>query len=172
LKLGFWITPIGLYLTLSVNAASRSPEAGVPAPEFIGQTAEGKAIKLSDYRGNVVLLDFWASWCGPCREEMPFLIQLGREYRKQAFQIIAVNIDDKVENMVKFMSKFAADPGFPVIFDQKKTIPQLYDIETMPTTILIDQKGAIRFWHHGFKPSHKDRLRTELESLLKEIRED
>lgn len=168
MKLKCWITVIGLSLSISVTAADESPKVGIRAPGFIGKTAKGEAVGLSDYRGKVVLLDFWASWCGPCREEMPFLVEFYREYQEKAFQVIAVNIDNSVDNMEKFLSKLYDRPGFPIVVDREKAIPRLYEIETMPTSIFIDKEGTIRFWHNGFKTSYKKRFREELEELLSE----
>jgi thiol-disulfide isomerase/thioredoxin len=159
---------MGLFLALSANAADNPGKTGVRAHGFTGKTPEGKAVKLSDYEGKVVLLDFWASWCGPCREEMPFLIDFYRENRNTDLRIIAVNLDDRVENMNRFLSRFFVPPGFLILVDREKEIPRVYDIKAMPTTIFIDKKGTLRFWHSGFNPSHKERFQAELDELLKE----
>ena len=162
------IPAIGLFLSLSQNAVGSPHKTGAPAPEFTGKTTGGETIKLSDYRGQVVLLDFWASWCAPCREEMPFLIDFYREHGKKAFQIIAINIDDKIENMEHFLSGLDDPPDFPILVDRAKEIPKQYDIEAMPTTLFIDKKGTVRFWHTGFKKSYQKQFRAELDELLKE----
>ncbi len=159
------IAGMGLFLAFSANAGEK---AGVPAPQFAGKSPEGKAVKLSDYRGKVVLLDFWASWCGPCREEMPFLVDFYQDNQKSDFQTIAVNLDDKAENVRNFLSKFYIPPGFLVLVDREKEIPQLFDIKAMPTTIFIDKKGVPRFRHNGFKASYKEQFQKELSELLEE----
>lgn len=157
------IAGMGLFLALSANA-----EGDAPTSEFSGKTPEGKAVKLSDYRGKVVLLDFWASWCGPCREEMPFLVDFYQDNRKRDFQVIAVNLDDRTENMRNFLSRVSIPAGFLVLADREKEIPPLFDIKAMPTTIFIDRKGVTRFRHSGFKASYREQFQKELNELLEE----
>ena len=120
---------------------------------------------LSD--GEVKLVNFWASWCGPCREELPFLMELAARNKKKPFQLITVNIDDNDENMEKFLSRIWSQSGV-LLIDRKKEIPKLYDLETMQTTVFIDREGIIRYWHDGFKESHKDLYEEELRLLLAE----
>jgi peroxiredoxin len=162
---------VGMFLLLVMSVTDASPKVGTVAPDFVGYTVDGDTVRLADLRGQVVFLDFWASWCGPCREEMPFLVDFYREHRKQAFQILAVNIDNKTKNMQKFLDKLDRQPKFPILFDQKKTIPKLYDIETMPTSIFIDKNGIIRYWHNGFKELDEELFYDELRTLLKKNKE-
>ncbi|MBT3601918.1 MAG: TlpA family protein disulfide reductase [Candidatus Latescibacteria bacterium] len=143
-----------------------SPQIGQVAPNFECVTADGQTVQLSDYRGKVVILDFWASWCGPCREEMPFLVELYQLKGERDFEILGVNIDNKKKNMETFLSQLDDRPSFPILLDKEKKIAALYEIETMPTTIFIDRQGVIRFWHHGFTKSHKEKYRAELQLLL------
>ena len=138
------------------------------APDFKGKTSEGKEIKLSDYAGKVVLIDFWASWCPPCREEMPELIKFYKSHNDPKFQLIAINIDNDKANIEKFLDKLSPKPGFPIIADNEHQIPGLFNIEAMPTTIFIDKKGKIRFRHDGFKQSYINDFNDELTQLLKD----
>jgi thiol-disulfide isomerase/thioredoxin len=116
----------------------------------------------------VVLLDFWASWCIPCRKEMPFLVEFYNANKDKKFVILAVNIDDKAENMNKFLSQLDTRVPFPIIHDAKKEIPPKYDLQAMPTTAFIDKSGNIRYRHTGFKDSYKEDFSKELETLLSE----
>lgn len=141
---------------------------GSLAPAFEGKTPNGKEIKLSDYSGKVVLIDFWASWCPPCREEMPELIKFYKAHKDPHFEIIAVNIDNDTKNMQSFLDKLTSKPDFPVLVDNNQQIPPLFEIEAMPTTIFIDKKGNIRFRHDGFKESYVNDFNQELTQLLKE----
>lgn len=138
------------------------------APDFIGKTLNGKEIKLSDYQGKVVLVDFWASWCPPCREEMPELIKFYKSHNDKDFELIAVNIDEKNSNMEQFLGKLFPEPQFPIIVDDHQQIPPLFNIEAMPTTIFIDKKGDIRFRHDGFRLEYITDFNNELSQLLKE----
>jgi thiol-disulfide isomerase/thioredoxin len=158
---------LGLILLLLIifNAAGLSQEK---APDFSGKTLNGKEIKLSDYQGKVVLIDFWASWCPPCREEMPELIKFYKSHNNNDFELIAVNIDEKSSNMEQFLGKLFPEPQFPIIVDDHQQIPPLFNIEAMPTTIFIDKKGDIRFRHDGFKEDYVNDFNNELSQLLKE----
>ena len=159
----------GILLIFSlVVFAGDSPKIGQPAPQFKGTTIDGKKIELNDFKDKVVLIDFWASWCGPCRKEMPFLIELYGRYHKSPFEIIAINIDNKTDNAQKFIDQLSEQIRFTVVQDSKQQIPPLYQIKGMPTSIVLDKKGIIRFWHTGFKESYKEDYISEISELLKE----
>jgi thiol-disulfide isomerase/thioredoxin len=157
-----------LFLIIFVNIGFTQEKVGSLAPDFNGKTIDDKEIKLSDHIGKVVLIDFWASWCPPCREEMPALIKFYRSHKNPKFQLIAVNIDNKKENMENFLDKLFPEPAFPIVVDNEQKIPALFNIEAMPTTIFVDKKGKIRFWHNGFKESYVNDFDSELTQLLKE----
>jgi thiol-disulfide isomerase/thioredoxin len=138
------------------------------APEFTGASPEGKTIRLSDFAGKAVLVDFWASWCGPCRQEMPFLVEQYALNKDRGFAILAVNVDKDVKNLNKFLSGLAVKPDFPIIHDPQSKICPVYDLEGMPTSVLVDRKGIIRFRHVGFKPETKEELIKEINALVGE----
>ncbi len=143
-------------------------EVDAPAPDFTLKNLDGVDVSLSDFKGKVVVLDFWASWCGPCREEFPFLIELAKENIDKDFTILAVNIDTKIENCKKFIDKQKEKPLFPILSDTKGKIPELYKVENMPTTYIIDRSGQVRFIHKGFAESYKEEYRKQIEYLLSE----
>ena len=140
------------------------------APAFSGTTAEKTTLSLSDFKGKVVILDFWASWCKPCRKELPFLLELNKDYKEKGLEIIGVNLDSTKKRVDDFMNQIGGALPFPNILDPKLEIPPLYNLKGMPTTVFIDKKGIIRFRHLGFSDSKKTKkeYREELESLLKE----
>jgi len=152
----FWIT----------NASAQS--VNTVAPPFTGTLISGETVCLSDYQGKVVLLDIWASWCGPCQQEMPFLVESCQKFGKDGFVVLTINIDKDVKNIRKFVSKLEIPPDFPIVLDQDAKIPPLYQVEGMPTTLLIDRKGMVRYRHIGFKPENKDSYLEEITTLLKE----
>jgi thiol-disulfide isomerase/thioredoxin len=154
-----------LFIPFAINGICQDKE-GLLAPDFVGKTIQGKTIKLSEYLGKVVLIDFWASWCPPCREEMPELIKFYKSHNDSKFELIAVNIDK--DNMQHFLDKLFSKPEFPIIVDDNQQIPSLFKIEAMPTTIFIDKKGKITYRHDGFKQSYINDFATELTQLLKE----
>lgn len=141
-------------------------EINIPALDFKGKTAEGKIIKLSDYKGKVVLLNFWASWCEPCKKELPFLAKLHEKLKPAGLEMITINIDIEVEKMQKFLSEQNVQPDFPVIYDEENSLPRLYDVEAMPTTVLIDKQGIIRYRQSDFKLSYMPKILGEIITLL------
>jgi len=153
---------------LCALAFAGSNPMNTAAPTFSGKTAEGQIINLADYKGKVVLLDFWASWCAPCREEFPFLVKLHEKAKRGNFSVIAVNVDTEIEKMKEFLSKLETQPSFPVISDAQGRIPAMFDLKGMPTTILIDKKGVVRYRHTGFTEVEKEKLVEEVKSLLVE----
>ncbi|MFQ5605516.1 MAG: TlpA disulfide reductase family protein [bacterium] len=159
---------IGLLLFVSVGALVQARENLTRAKDFKGLTVTGDKINLSDYKGQVVILDFWASWCKPCQKEFPFLIELYNTYYKKGLTVITVNLDENPVNMKKFLSKLKAKVLFPLIVDKEGKIPAMYKVEAMPTTLFIDKRGMIRSRHTGFKDSHKPIYHKELQLLLAE----
>ena len=157
---------VSIIFVLGAPFTGDTDKIGSPAPLFSGTTTTGEELKLSDYKGRVVLLDFWASWCGPCREEIPFLIDLYNDHHEEGFVILTINIDDEFENAKAFLEALDDQVPFPVVVDPEKRLPALYEIEAMPTSVFIDKKGIVRYWHDGFKASHQQRYRDELTTLL------
>ncbi len=126
----------------------------------------GQTIHLEQYRGKVVYLDFWASWCVPCRASFPALSALYQQYSDQGFEVIAVNLDENHSEALQFIEQYPADYRFVAGFDTG--IASTYRVDVMPTAYFIDAKGVVRLIHHGFKESHVDFLEAILEKLLAE----
>lgn len=119
------------------------PQKGFSAPHFILYDLENKEFTLSDFRGKVVLLNFWASWCGPCRMEMPSMETIYKELKDKGFEILAVNLDRGGPEKVKgFVSNYKLT--FPILLDSGGKIAIKYRITALPTSFLLDQKGIIR----------------------------
>jgi thiol-disulfide isomerase/thioredoxin len=112
------------------------------APDFTLQSNTGKNIRLAEQRGQVVMLNFWASWCGPCRQEMPLLDGLYKRYSGAGFQFYGVNVEEDNTDAKKLLKDLGV--SFPVLFDPESKASKLYNVEAMPTTVLIDRKGQIR----------------------------
>jgi len=112
------------------------------------------------------LLDFWASWCGPCKEEMPYLTLLQKTYGKDGFAVLAVNIDNEPKNALELLKDHSI--RLPLILDKKRRVVSAYDVQTMPTSMIIDKQGWIRFIHRGFKAENFPRYKKEIEALLKQ----
>jgi peroxiredoxin len=139
---------------------------GQSAPDFALKSATGQNLRLSEYRGEVVMINFWATWCGPCRQEMPLLDELHSRYSRVGFRLLGVNIDDDSRRAVKMVDELGVT--FPVLFDEAKVVSKLYQVEAMPVTVLLDRAGTIRYIHHGYKPGYEEHYLTEIRSLLRE----
>lgn len=128
----------------------------IPLPQLEGQSA-GKATSITDYKGKLVYLDFWASWCGPCRQSLPILNEIRKDYASKGFEVVAVNVDENLKDALKFLDKYPVD--YPILLDPKGKMPKTYKVQGMPTAYLIDEKGVVLYKHTGFKK--KDRKKIE-----------
>jgi peroxiredoxin len=120
-------------LVFSVFAASSlasSGLAGQPAPDFALKSSSGENLRLSEYRGDVVMINFWATWCGPCRQEMPLLDELYSRYQRVGFNLLGVNIDDDSGRAMDMIKELGV--SFPVLFDATKEVSRLYQVDAMP----------------------------------------
>ncbi len=156
-------------LAFSIFAASSlasSDMEGQPAPDFALKSASGENLRLSEYRGDVVMINFWATWCGPCRQEMPLLDELYTRYQRVGFNLLGVNIDDDSAGAMRMVEELGVN--FPVLFDSRKEVSKLYEVEAMPTTVLLDREGRVRHVHHGYKPGYEEKYLAEIRSLLRE----
>jgi len=136
------------------------------ASDFTLKSLSGKNIKLGELRGRVVLVNFWATWCTPCKEELPFFNSLYQRYKGLGLEILGVNID-KTTSQASQMSG-ALGLSFPILLDPAGKISGLYQIRSMPTTFVVAKDGTIRHVHWGFGPDDTGRYESEIRSLLKE----
>lgn len=155
-------------LFLAVAAPASAVEEGERAPEFHAPSLDGKGgVSLGDYRGKVVYLDFWASWCAPCLVSLPILEELRREFPADRFQILAVNVDREPAKARSFLRKRKI--GYPSATDPDGRIPETFGLETMPTSYLIDGKGVVRHVHTGFRKGDVGDIRARIRGLLSEV---
>lgn len=136
------------------------------AADFTGKSLSGKNIKLSEQRGRVVILNFWATWCAPCKKELPYFNQLYAKYKNVGLEILGVNID-KNSDEAKEMSRDLSI-SFPLLLDPEGRILDLYKIRSMPTTYVIGKDGLVHYVHWGFGPDEPARYEEEIRALLKE----
>ena len=139
---------------------------GAAAPDFALGGLSGPNMRLSEHRGEVVMLNFWATWCGPCRQEMPLLEGIYERYREAGFTVIGVNLDGESDRA----RRMAEDLGvsFPLLFDEDKSVSKLYGIRAMPVTFLIDRDGMVRHVHQGYRPGFEDRYLEQVRQLVTE----
>jgi peroxiredoxin len=137
-----------------------------PAPNFTLKSIDGKNIKLSELSGNVVLINFWASWCGPCLQEMPLLNAIHQKYEPLGFTVLGVNVEENSANARAFLAERGVD--FPILLDSKNQVSKLYDVVAMPTTVVVDRDGNMRFLHKGYKAGDETEYRKMVKKLVRE----
>ena len=157
---------LALILSLGLFNTGYAAGKGKQANNFTLKSKSGKNIKLSEYRGQVVLLNFWASWCGPCRAEMPALDALYKKYKSLGFVVLGVNVDDKKDKADALLKKIPV--SFPILYDTDKKITELYSVSAMPSSYFIDRDGKIRSIHKGYLPEYDALYRKEVKALIKE----
>jgi len=153
-------------LSLTLLAATGSAVTDKPAPEFALPDVAGNMVSLKDFEGQVVLVNFWASWCGPCREEMPLLDQLADRYGPLGFTMLGVNVEEDASLANSFLD--GTPVSFPILYDSQNSVSQLYDVIAMPTTVLIDRQGMVRFIHHGYEPGYENDYQDQIRALIRE----
>jgi len=151
---------------LATSSLASSDLSGLPAPDFSLKSSTGENLRLSEYRGDVVMINFWATWCGPCRQEMPLLEQLYNRYERVGFSLLGVNIDDDSARAMDMIRELGI--SFPVLFDARKEVSKLYNVDAMPVTILVDREGVVRYVHKGYKPGYEVMYLDQIRSLLRE----
>jgi len=137
---------------------------GEKAPSFVLSTAADEAISLDRLRGQVVYVDFWASWCGPCRRSFPWMNELQQRYRNSGVTIIAINVDTKREDAERFLRQYPAI--FAVVYDAAGATPRAYDVKAMPSSYLVDREGRIAAIEQGFLDERRSALEDKIRSLL------
>lgn len=148
-----------LFFFLSAASAEEA------APTF-SLTGNAGPVDLAAYRGKVVYVDFWASWCAPCRKSFPWMNDLQRRYGARGLTIIAINVDKKQEAAQAFLADYPAQ--FTIAFDPTGMVAEAYRVWTMPSSYLIDRKGMLRSTHRGFFDASKNRIEEEIRQLLAE----
>ncbi len=154
----------GLLTGLAVSAA-HAVQLAAPAPDFTLHAMSGPNVRLQELRGKVVMVNFWATWCGPCRQEMPHLNRLHEKYSRSGFVLLGLNVDDDPQNAAAVAAKLGVQ--FPVLLDTDKQVSDRYDLKAMPSTYLIDRDGKVRFMHRGYLSGYEEQYEKQIRELLK-----
>jgi thiol-disulfide isomerase/thioredoxin len=139
-------------------------QVGQPAPEIVVQRMSGKPVSVSSYRGQVLLLDVWASWCGPCKQELPMLDDIASRLRHKGVEVLAVSVDQERENVVKFLGA-RGRWALTIAHDPKGEIADRLQPDKMPTSYIIDREGIIRYVNYGFTPGDAPVIERRLNEL-------
>lgn len=153
-------------LLASIAAHALEPGAAAPAVSALPLGASGPAVHLAALRGKVVYVDFWASWCVPCRLSMPLLDALQRKHAARGFTVIGVNKDAALADAQRFLKRVPV--GFLLVQDEKDEVAKAFDVKAMPSGYLIDRRGVVRRVHRGFTSETAAALEREVEQLLAE----
>ncbi|HEY1328901.1 MAG TPA: TlpA disulfide reductase family protein [Casimicrobiaceae bacterium] len=146
------------------TAGALAVGVGDNAPAFSLAGAQGETVSLERLRGQVVYVDFWASWCGPCKRSFPWMNELVAKYGKDGFTVVAVNVDKKAEDAQRFL---AATPArFTVVYDAAATTPAAYQVKGMPSSFLVDRSGRVVMVEQGFRDEQKATVESRIRELL------
>lgn len=157
----YWfIVLLSAVFSLSANAG----ELSGPAPAFTLKTLDGKKVSLSDYKDQVVMINFWASWCAPCRREMPHLNDIYESYKKAGFVLLGVNLDENVAEAQAFLKKTPV--VFPVLSDSTGAVAEKYKNQGVPSSYFIDRKGNLAYLHQGYRPGEEAEYKKIIRKLL------
>ena len=143
-------------------SSGESPEVGSPAPDFKLQDLEGRAVSLDQFRGRIVMLDFWATWCGPCLLTMPVLENLAKEY-PQDLKLLAINVAEPPDLVRSFVRQ--RNISSTVLLDQEGKVGDMYGSESIPMQVLIDRTGVVRRVTVGYSSTLANQLRSAIEQL-------
>ncbi len=154
----------GMWVLFTTTSLALGPEwTGKPAPDFTLKTIDGRAsLSLHELQGSVVVIDFWASWCAPCRRSLPLLASL--EASRKGVKVLAINIDDERKNGVEFLKRIRS--SLVALYDEQKKVVTKYDVPSMPSAIIIDRHGIVRFIHAGYTENDLAEFRKEIDALL------
>jgi peroxiredoxin len=151
-------------LLLSVPALAGAPAAA--APQFSLAARGGQNVSLAQYKGQVVMINFWASWCGPCRQEMPLLESIYKKYNKLGFTMLGVNVEPDSNAANAWLKETPV--SFPILYDTESKVSKLYDVAGMPTSVIIDRAGKVRLIHRSYRPGDENEYLDSIRSLIRE----
>lgn len=161
-----WLLLLLCMASLGPAAHAGGLAAGSPAPDFVLTARDGGKVRLADLKGDVVMINFWASWCGPCRQEMPLLAQLQAKYEPLGFQLLGVNVEPDSREALAWLQ--GVPVTFPILFDTASEVAGRFGVQGMPSTVFVDRAGNVRYVHQGYKPGDESKYADMIRSLVKE----
>ena len=154
---------LALLATVSLSGASGSAP---PAPDFTLANRAGGEVSLAGLRGQVVMINFWASWCGPCRQEFPALDQIYAKYKPMGFTLVGINVESEKSDAERFLG--GQKVSVPILFDPQNKVSGSYGVSAMPTTVLVDRQGRVRWQHRAYKPGDEAKYIEQVRAVLRE----
>jgi thiol-disulfide isomerase/thioredoxin len=153
-----------LAAVLAAPVPAGAVAVGDPAPALALATADGRTVEIGSLRGKAVWVDFWASWCGPCKRSFPWMNEMHAKYGGRGLEIVAVNVDKRREDAEKFLA--VAPARFTVVYDPAGTAPAAWQVKAMPTSYLVDANGRVAFVESGFHDDRKAGIEDRIRSAL------
>jgi peroxiredoxin len=162
--------PVLLTLILALCApaawAVRAVDVDDQAPDFTLPLLDGGNLRLQEQRGQVVLVNFWASWCGPCRQEMPLLERMHQRYQDAGFVVLGVNVEGEERPARGLVQQTGVT--FPILIDKGQQVSELYDVSAMPSSVVLDRNGVVRYVHLGYVPGDEAKYLDVIQRLIRE----
>jgi thiol-disulfide isomerase/thioredoxin len=155
---------IALLLVAALASPAHAAAPGDVAPPLALASATGEPVSLEALRGKVVYVDFWASWCGPCKRSFPWMAEMQRKYGEQGFVVLAVNVDKKRADAERFLQSVPAP--FTVVFDEAGRVPAAWNVRAMPTSVLVDATGRVVAVESGFRDERKAEVEARIRAAL------
>ena len=155
-----------LTMTLLFSAVAKAEVLEGVAPDFTLKSRSGENVKLSEHRGEVVMINFWASWCAPCRQEMPLLEEMYKKYSDLGFVLLGVNVEEDSSKATELLRDIPV--SFPVLYDNKNEVTKLYKVVAMPSTVMVDRDGNMRYLHRGYLPGYEAEYIKQIKELVRE----
>ena len=165
----FWLAFAAVtlaYVTMPLSAAPLAAATSPLAPDFTLKARDGSNLRLAEQQGSIVVLNFWASWCGPCRQEMPVLDELAKKYADLGVQVVGVNVETETDGVQNYLSEVPV--SFPILLDLENIASKAYDVKAMPTTVIIDKDGRVRALHRSYQPGYEKKYEDDINGLLAE----
>jgi peroxiredoxin len=155
----------GLLAATGAALPAAADDGGYPAPDFTLEGADGENLRLAELRGDVVLVNFFASWCGPCRQEMPALDALHQRYEALGFKVLGVNVDEDRDAALALLDD--VEVSFPVVFDPTSAVSRTYDVAGMPSTFVVDRDGVVSYVHKGYVAGDEEIYQDVVRQLIR-----
>ncbi|NMP30585.1 TlpA family protein disulfide reductase [Thalassotalea sp. M1531] len=153
-----------LAIVMSMNAHALN--VGQAAPDFTLKNMQGVNLNLTEQRGNIILINFWASWCGPCRKEMPVLQALQDKYQDLGVKVWGINVEQENQAGRDFLKDL--DLSFSIFFDETNALSKTYQVEAMPTTVIVDRDGVVRYVYQGYRDGFDKKYAKAIKKLIRE----
>ena len=163
----FWALLLIMVIVFTLNFCTTSNEDSSLAPDFALEDVNGNKVSLSDFKGKVIILDFWATWCRPCRIEIPFFVKLYEKYKDEGLVIIGISLDKEGKDvLIPFIKKYGIN--YPIVLGNTKVERAYGGIRGIPTTFIIDKQGRIRNKHIGVPKNFEEVFENEFLTLKNE----